>query len=148
MKTVLVISVAVLILLAGFYDSMKQKKKTSVFSEMVDFARFVRAEVQYRVTDSETLAKKVKGENFRYIKQNDEGFFISETNEERAVEQFRSFVNHLGTTDKDGQLNLCDEYIEKFSEILNEHKQNEKSKIQINTALSVFGALSIVILFI
>ena len=148
MKTVLVISVAVLLLLAGFYDSMKQKKKTSVFGEMVDFARFVKSEVQYRVTDSETLATKINSENFRYIKQKNDGFFATDIRDEKAREQFQTFVNHLGTTDKEGQLNLCDEYIEKFSELLNEHKQNEKSKIQINTALSVFGALSIVILFI
>ena len=148
MKTILVISVAVLLLLAGFYDSMKQKKKTSAFGEMVDFARFVKSEVQYRVTDSETLATKINGENFRYIKQKDDGFFATDIRDEKAREQFQNFVNHLGTTDKEGQLNLCDEYIEKFSELLNEHKQNEKSKIQINTALSVFGALSIVILFI
>lgn len=148
MKTILVISVAVLLLLAGFYDSMKQKKKTSAFGEMVDFARFVKSEVQYRVTDSETLATKIDSENFRYIKQKDDGFFATDIRDEKAREQFQIFVNHLGTTDKEGQLNLCDEYIEKFSELLNEHKQNEKSKIQINTALSVFGALSIVILFI
>ena len=148
MKTILVISVAVLLLLAGFYDSMKQKKKTSAFGEMVDFARFVKSEVQYRVTDSENLATKINSENFRYIKQKDDGFFATDIRDEKAREQFQTFVNHLGTTDKEGQLNLCDEYIEKFSELLNEHKQNEKSKIQINTALSVFGALSIVILFI
>ncbi len=148
MKTVLVIGVAVLLLLAGLSDSVKQKRKTAIFGEMVDFARFVRVELQYRATDFETLSRRVKEENFKYIRQNEAGFYIPEIRDEKARENFESFIKHLGTTDRDGQLNLCDEYIEKFGEILNEHKQNEKSKIQINTALSVFGALSIVILFI
>ena len=108
----------------------------------------MRTELQYRATDFETLGQMVKNENLKYIKQNDDSFYLTQTQDEKIRDYFESFINRLGTTDKDGQLNLCDEYIEKFGEILNEHKKTEKSKIQINTALSVFGALCIVILFI
>ena len=148
MKFVLVLGMAGLFLFLGFRDSFKQKQKTSILNEIVGFLRFVRTELQYRTTDFETLGQMVKNENLKYIKQNDDSFYLTQTQDEKIRDYFESFINRLGTTDKDGQLNLCDEYIEKFGEILNEHKKTEKSKIQINTALSVFGALCIVILFI
>ncbi len=148
MKFVLVLGAAGLFLFLGFRDSFKQKQKTSILNEIVGFLRFVRTELQYRATDFETLGQMVKNENLKYIKQNDDSFYLTQTQDEKIRDYFESFINRLGTTDKDGQLNLCDEYIEKFGEILNEHKKTEKSKIQINTALSVFGALCIVILFI
>lgn len=148
MKFVLVLGMAGLFLFLGFRDSFKQKQKTSILNEIVGFLRFVRTELQYRATDFETLGQMVKNENLKYIKQNDDSFYLTQTQDEKIRDYFESFINRLGTTDKDGQLNLCDEYIEKFGEILNEHKKTEKSKIQINTALSVFGALCIVILFI
>ncbi len=148
MKIVLVISVAFMLLFAGFKDSVKQKKTTEILGEIVDFLRFVRTELQYRATDFETLLQLARIENFKYIKQNDVGFFIPELRDKKVIEVFYTFTNHLGTTDKDGQLSLCDEYIEKFRNILKEHQKTEKSKIQINTAISVFGALCIVILFI
>ena len=148
MKFVLVLGAAGLFLFLGFRDSFKQKQKTTILNEILSFLRFVRTELQYRATDFETLGQMVKNENLKYIKQNDDSFYLTQTQDEKIKDYFESFINHLGTTDKDGQLNLCDEYIEKFGEILNEHKKTEKSKIQINTALSVFGALCIVILFI
>ncbi len=148
MRILLVTGVALLLLFVGFRDSMKQKKTTAILGETVDFIHFVRMEFQYRATDFETLLQMVKTEKFKYIKQNDRSFFIPELRDKKAIELFETFVSHLGTTDKDGQLSLCDEYIEKFRNILNEHQKREKSKIQINTALSVFGALCIVILFI
>ena len=148
MKIVLVIGSALMLLFAGFGASVKQKKTTAILGEIVDFVLFVRSELQYRATDFETLLKIVNDEKFKYIRQNATGFFVPELRDNKTQELFESFVNHLGTTDKDGQLSLCDEYIEKFRNILNEHQRDEKSKIQINTALSVFGALCIVILFI
>ena len=148
MKFVLVLGMAGLFLFLGFRGSFKQKQKTSILNEIVGFIRFVRTELQYRATDFETLGQRVKNENLKYIRQNEDSFYLTQTQDEKTIDYFESFINHLGTTDKDGQLNLCDEYIEKFGEILNEHKKTEKSKIQINTALSVFGALCIVILFI
>lgn len=148
MKIIPVLGVAGLFLFLGFRDSFKQKQKTAILNEIVGFLRFVRSELQYRATDFETLGQRVKNENLKYIGQNDDSFYLTQTQDEKIIVFFESFINHLGTTDKDGQLNLCDEYIEKFSEILTEHKKSEKSKIQINTALSVFGALCIVILFI
>ncbi len=148
MKTLLVLSVAFLLVATGAFDSVKQKRKTAVLSEMVSFTRFIKGELQYRAADFESLSQSVKSENYKYIKADDKTFYITEARDKAFSEHFKAFMNHLGTTDRDGQVNLCDEYIEKFTDIFNEHKQNEKSKIQINTALSVFGALCIVILFI
>lgn len=148
MKTLVVLSAAVLLLVSGAMDSLKQKKNTAILREMLSFVRFIKGELQFRSPDFDGLAQAVKGENYRYIKSDEKSFFISELRDKNAQAHFKAFVNHLGTTDRDGQLSLCDEYIERFSDALREHKLNEKSKVQINTALSIFGALCIVILFI
>ena len=147
MKTFLVLCAAALLVGMGLWDSYKQKRKTVILREMLSFVRFVKCELQYRSPDFESLSRSVKKENYKFIKFDEKSFYITETCDTASSEHFNSFIKHLGTTDCDGQLNLCDEYIEKFNEALNEYKQNEKSKIQINTALSVFGALCIVILF-
>ncbi len=148
MKIFFVTGTAFLLLALGFGACAKEKKTTAILGELVDFLCFVRCELQYRATDFETLLKIACNEKFKYVKQNDTCFFISELRDSKIRELFEAFTNHLGTTDRDGQLSLCDEYIEKFRNILNEHQKNEKNKIQINTALSVFGAVCTVILFI
>ena len=148
MKIILAICTAVFLLLTGFGASIKQKRITATLQEIVDFLCFVRTELQYRATDFETLLQIVNNENFKYIKQNDTSFFVSEIGDKNIIGLFEGFTKRFGTTDRDGQLSLCAEYLKKFRSILNEHQKNEKNKIQINTALSVFGALCIVILFI
>ena len=148
MKIFFVTGTAALLLFLGFRACSKEKKTTAILGELVDFLCFVRCELQYRATDFETLLKIAHKEKFKYVRQNDTGFFIPELRDSKTRELFEMFTNHLGTTDRDGQLSLCDEYIKKSRNILNEHQKNEKSKIQINTALSVFGALCIVIIFI
>lgn len=136
------------LLLLGLGASLKLKRKTSILTEIVDFIRFIRLELQYRATDSETLGLMLQKENFKYIQKTDGGFRLSESVDEKVLGCFNSFINHLGTTDREGQLSLCDEYSDKITALLDTHKQSEKSKIQVNTALSVFGALCVVILFI
>ena len=136
------------LLLLGLGAVLKQKRKSAILIEIVDFIRFIRLELQYRATDSETLGIMLQKENFKYIHKTEVGFGLSESVDEKTQGYFNSFINHLGTTDREGQLSLCDEYYDKLNDLLYEHKQREKSKIQVNTALSIFGALCVVILFI
>ena len=136
------------LLLLGLGAVLKQKRKSAILIEIVDFIRFIRLELQYRATDSETLGIMLQKENFKYIHKTEVGFCLSESVDEKTQGYFNSFINHLGTTDREGQLSLCDEYYDKLNDLLYEHKQREKSKIQVNTALSIFGALCVVILFI
>ena len=144
----MVSALALGLLLLGLGACLKQKRKSAILSEIVDFIRFVRLELQYRATDSETLGIMLQKENFKYIHKTEVGFGLSESVDEKIQGYFTSFINHLGTTDREGQLSLCDEYYDKLNDLLYEHKQREKSKIQVNTALSIFGALCVVILFI
>ncbi len=148
MKILMVSAIALGLLLLGMGASLKQKRKTAILSEIVDFILFIRLELQYRATDSESLGIMLQNENFKYIQKAGGVFCLSGMVDEKTLGCFNAFINHLGTTDRDGQLSLCDEYSDKFAAILDEHKQCEKSKIQVNTALSVFGALCVVILFI
>lgn len=133
-------------LLTGIYESYKQKRQTAVLCEMLSFVRFVKSELQYRSADMESLGACAVLQGFKYIKYADNSFFIADNRDEKLKEKFDSFIKRVGTTDSEGQISLCNEYIDKFSEDYQEHKQNEKNKIQVNTALSIFGALCILIL--
>ena len=129
------------LLLLGLGASLRQKRKSAILSEIVDFIRFIRLELQYRATDSETLGLMLQKENFKYIQKTDGGFRLSESVDEKVLGCFNSFINHLGTTDREGQLSLCDEYSDKFNALLDTHKQSEKSKIQVNTKTQNSGRL-------
>ena len=64
------------------------------------------------------------------------------------IAEFNSFIKNIGTTDQDGQISLCDEYKSRFEEALINRKSKDKEKLQVNTALSVFGALTVLIFFL
>ena len=144
----MVLFAAFLLVAMGIRDCINQRKKTRVLEEILSFMRFVKSELQYRSSDFESLSLALQNENYKYIKCDKRSFYIEGACDKTSLEQFRLFSNHLGTTDRDGQLNLCDEYIEKINELLSEYKTKEKSRIRVNTALSFFGALCIVVLFV
>ncbi|MBR5442228.1 MAG: hypothetical protein IKV44_04680 [Clostridia bacterium] len=58
------------------------------------------------------------------------------------------FLKSIGTTDTEGQLKLCDEYYQRMQCHLEEQRMAEKSKTQVNFAVSLLGAFCIVVLFV
>ncbi len=148
MKTVVVISVALTFLGIGAYDIFKQKSKTSILDEIVRFVCFIKGELHYRTSDFDSLIDSAKKQKYKYIGFEKSNIFLEDSVDVYVKNEFYEFVSRIGTTDTDGQIALCDEYINRFSEKLTERKQNEKSKIQVNAALSVLSALCVIILFI
>ncbi len=146
MKTFIVFFTAFSFLGIGIYDVLKQKRKTYVLDEIVRFVSFIKGELHYRISDFETLVESAKKQKYRYIKFDVLKIYPDECCDETVKSEFLQFVNRIGTTDTDGQIALCDEYISRFSEKLSERKVNEKSKIQVNAALSVLSALCVIIL--
>ena len=110
------------------------------------FVSFVKGELRYRTSDFETLVDSAKKQKYQYIKFDGLKILPDDFCDETVKSEFFQFINRIGTTDADGQISLCDEYISRFSELLTQRKQNEKSKIQVNTALSVLSALCVIIL--
>ena len=146
MKFVLVMCVAFSFLAVGIYDVLKEKRKTVALDEIVRFVSFIKGELRYRTSDFETLVDSAKKQKYQYIKFDGLKILPDDFCDETVKSEFFQFINRIGTTDADGQISLCDEYISRFSEMLTQRKQKEESKIQVNTALSVLSALCVIIL--
>jgi hypothetical protein len=143
-----VLSVALTFLGMGAYDILKQKRTIGVLDEIVRFLNFIKGEIHYRTPAIDSLIDYAKKQKYKYIDFENTNIILNESVDLWVKDEFSGFVNRIGTTDTAGQLALCDEYISRFSEKLSESKQNEKSKIQVKAALSVMGALCVIILFI
>ncbi len=144
---VIVIFTAVLLLVAGGADIYKQKRKTCVLDEIVRFALYVKSELHYRTPDLETLLCSASKQNYSYLSFSDYTVKPDDICDEQVKKEFFEYVSRLGTTDTEGQLSLCDEYVNRFAEKLTERKQREKSKIQISAALSILSAMCVLVLF-
>lgn len=148
MKTVFVLLLATLFLFSGALNVLKQVGTTKALEEIIGFISLVKTEVHYTTADFEKIFLKGKAQNYKYLSFYDNQIFLNKSAGERINEDFNSFINKIGTTDEEGQLNICQEYKERFEEILRKRKVKEKEKLQVNTALSIFGALSVLIFFL
>ena len=148
MKTVFVLLLATLFLFSGALNVLKQVGTTKALEEIIGFISLVKTEVHYTTADFEKIFLKGKAQNYKYLSFYDNQIFLNKSAGERINEDFNSFINKIGTTDEEGQLNICQEYKERFEEILRKRKLKEKEKLQVNTALSIFGALSVLIFFL
>lgn len=148
MKTVFVLLLATLFLFSGALNVLKQVDTTKALEEIIRFISLVKTEVHYTTADFEKIFLKGKAQNYKYLSFYDNQIFLNKSAGERINEDFNSFINKIGTTDEEGQLNICQEYKERFEEILRKRKIKEKEKLQVNTALSIFGALSVLIFFL
>lgn len=148
MKTVFVLLLATLFLFSGALNVLKQVDTTKALEEIIGFISLVKTEVHYTTADFEKIFLKGKAQNYKYLSFYDNQIFLNKSAGEIINGDFNSFINKIGTTDEEGQLNICQEYKERFEEILRKRKIKEKEKLQVNTALSIFGALSVLIFFL
>ena len=147
MKTAFVVVLAISFLLSGALNILKQISITNTLDEIVRFINLVKTEVHYTTADFENIILKGKAQNYKYISFSDNKIFLNKYVGNKVIEDFNGFINKIGTTDEEGQLNICREYKEIFRELLDKRKITEKEKLQVNTALSVFGALAVLIFF-
>lgn len=148
MKTVLIMLFSSSFLVAGFLNVLRQIRNTTALDEIVRFINLVKTEVHYRTADYEDIYLKGKMQNYNYLSFSDGKIYVDKTVGETCANEFGDFVDRIGTTDESGQLSLCDEFKERFSEYLKNRKLKEKEKIQVNAALSVLGALTVLIFFL
>lgn len=126
----------------------KQVRTTKALDEIVRFINLVKTEVNYTSADFESLFVKGKAENYKYLSFSDNQIFLDESVGVCFGKAFDSFIKKIGTTDGEGQINICREYKERFEELLKNRKAKEKEKVRVNTALSLFGALTVLIFFL
>lgn len=148
LKTIFVVLLAGGFLLSGALNIIKQIKTTNSLDEIVRFINLVKTEVHYRTADYEFLYLKGKEQNYKYLSFSDGEIFVNNGFNFKLAEEFNSFIEKIGTTDEDGLINLCNEYKERFENYLVNRKAKEKEKLQVNTALSAFGALTVLIFFL
>ena len=142
------VALATMLLLSGALNVLKQLKITRALDEAVRFINLVKTEVHYTTADFEKIFLKGKAQNYKYLSFSDNQIYLDKSAGVKLFEEFNEFVGKIGTTDDVGQLNICEEYKDRFEELLTKRKAKEKEKLQVNTALSLFGALSVLIFFL
>lgn len=148
MKTFFVVLLATSFLFSGGLNALRQVRITNTLDEIIRFINLVRTEVHYTAADFENIFLKGKSQNYKYLSFSDNEIFLNKYAEDKVREEFKGFINKIGTTDEYGQIKLCEEYKERFEDLLTKRKINEKEKLQVNTALSIFGALTVLIFFL
>lgn len=139
---------AIAFFLSGVVNVLKQIGISKALDEIIRFINLVKTEVHYTTADFENIYLKGKAQDYKYISFSENLIFLNKSVGKIIVDDFNGFINKIGTTDDVGQLNICDEYKERFEDILNKRKVKEKEKLQVNTALSLFGALTVLIFFL
>lgn len=148
MKTVFVVLFAIAFFLSGVVNVLKQIGISKALDEIVRFINLVKTEVHYTTSDFDNIFLKGKAQNYKYISFSDNQIYLNKSVGKTIADDFNGFINKIGTTDDVGQMNICDEYKERFEEVLAKRKVKEKEKLQVNTALSLFGALTVLIFFL
>lgn len=148
MKSFLVALGAFACVTAGAVNAVKQKGVSVALDDAVRFVNFVKSELRYRSADFGAIYEKGKAQKYSHIKFENGEIKLSLCSDDGFKNEFSDFINRIGTTDEAGQLALCDEYSKRFSDMLEKRRKNENEKIQVNTALSVFGALCLLIFFL
>ncbi len=148
MKTIFVLLMAFSFLGFGIFNVIRQIKITKALDEIVRFVSLVKTEMNYRKSEFLHIYSIGEKQGYKYISFSDGQIFADDAVGAGIIAEFNSFIKNIGTTDQDGQISLCDEYKSRFEEALINRKSKDKEKLQVNTALSVFGALTVLIFFL
>ena len=105
-------------------------------------------EINYRKSDYFEIYVAGENCNYKHLCFKDKKIFLLPQNNKNIETEFNQFINKIGTTDTDGQLAICDEYLKYFKQLYSSLKEKEASKMRTNMSLSLFGALSIIIVFL
>lgn len=148
MKTFFVAFGVIVCLTMGFVNAVNQKNVSGALDDAVRFINFVKSELRYRSSDYGSIYEKGRSRKYSHIKFESGEIKLALHSDSVFKKEFSDFINRIGTTDEEGQLALCDEYSKRFSDMLEKRRKNENEKIQVNTALSVFCALCLLIFFL
>ena len=147
MKFILGVMLSLLILVSGGMKAVERKKNTSAVAEILDYISLIKTEVSYLSADYEAIYQKSKSRNYKHITFYDNKIKLNNYCNNEYRDLFNDFTSRLGTTDADGQLSLCEEYKQRFENILKQRMEKDKEKLQVNTALSVLGSVCVLIVF-
>ena len=127
---------------------MKEKNTLNTLDEIVKLISFLKSELYYKTSDFYSLCESAEKNGYKYIDFSHNKITLTKCKNEQIIKDFEGFTSRIGTTDATGQIALCDEYLIRFGEKFRENKAKEKDKIQINAALSMLAAITVIIFFI
>lgn len=148
MKILIICVSCVLIIVVGYFETVRQRQKTKMLDEAIRLIAYFKTELNFHQSDLDTLYRGAIAHGFKCIHCPDGEFVPCGDFSQEVQIDLRQFLKSIGTSDTQGQLCLCDEYIHRLKGYLEEQRANEKSKIQVTAALSLLGAVSVVVLFV
>ena len=147
MKFLLGVFLSVVILIFGGLKVVERKKETSAVTEILDYISLIKTEVSFLSADYDSLYEKGQKRNYNHILFNNGKIDLSDNCNHSTRKLFYDFTSRLGTTDREGQISLCGEYKGRFENILKQRMEKDKEKMQVNTALSLLGAVCVLVVF-
>ncbi len=148
MKILIIFVLCVLIIVVGYYETVCQRQRTKLLDEAVRLIEYFRTELNFHKSDLDTLYQGAVSQGFKCIHCHEGRILACGDFTKDAQMYLNRFLKSIGTTDTQGQLSLCDEYVYHLRACLEEQRVKEKSKIQVTVALSVLGAVSVLVLFV
>lgn len=148
LKYVIIALVCTLIMGSGYKEIVKQRSRTALIDQSVRLISFMRAELNYRRLDCESLYLSARKNGFNCVSFENGVILPCDKFPERVRCELTAFFSSLGTTDADGQLLLCDEYYERIKLLYGEQRSSEKSKVQVDFAVSLLGVFVVIVLFL
>lgn len=122
------------------------KRDAKAFDELCSFCRSVKNGLRYRLSRYDELAAVCEREGYQYIKNGDSGLCADSRLSEVLRSAFSGFVSKLGTTDCEGQLDICDEFLARLEDLRPAFKDESAKKLKLCTVLNLTLALCCVLL--
>ncbi len=148
MKTLMVCLLSLYIILLTVNEVKKTKNNSGAVREVLKLISSFKTELRFKLTCNDLLFEKVNQEKYKYIAFENNRLFLKNCENNTVKNEFSQFISKIGTTDNDGQISLCDEYLSVFSLLEKDIREKEKSKIKVNTALGMLGAVTVFLFFI
>ena len=122
------------------------RRDAKAFDEFCAFCRSVKTGLRYSLSSYDELAAVCGREGYEYIKNGETGLAADSRVNETLRSAFSSFVSKIGTTDCEGQLDICDEFLERLDGLRPAFKDESAKKLKVCTVLSLTIALCCVLL--
>lgn len=148
MKLVLISGVCFFILYNGLKGIINNSRNIKAVDGIIRLVKYIKTEMNYKKPDYNTLYESLALQGFYGVCFYKGKITADKRLSDNIREELDGFVSRIGTTDKDGQLELCDEYALRFNTISEALKQEQKSKSQIDFAVSLLCAATVFVVFI
>ena len=147
MKFLSGVFLSVAILVFGGLKVVERKKGTSAVTEILDYISLIKTEVSFLSADYASIYKKGQERNYNQIVFDNGKISLTDNCSQSTRNMFYDFTSRLGTTDQEGQISLCSEYNDRFENVLRQRMEKDKEKMQVDTALSLLGAVCVLVVF-